>query len=207
MDLATDQTTMFYTSEGGRILRYDVGADAQLADFANIGGSNFFALRLLPPGDGSGGLLVADNADVKRLNGSGAVVQIYDAAGENNWLPLSLDPNGTSFWAGDFITTNFYRFNIATGAIEVGPIASGAAPFGLNGLCVLGEITAGVPPTVTPTPERRRPSVGGAINTGGRDAAERNRQRAAATPRIVPPSTGTGVAITSPSTGDAGLAP
>ncbi|MBI4130044.1 hypothetical protein HY468_01870, partial [Candidatus Roizmanbacteria bacterium] len=47
MDLAADQTTMFYTSEGGLVKRYDVsGAGAQLADFASIGGTNF-ALRLL----------------------------------------------------------------------------------------------------------------------------------------------------------------
>lgn len=142
MDLASDQTTMYYTSEGGLVKRYDVsGAGAQLADFASIGGTNF-ALRLLPPGDGTGGLLVAHTADIKRLDGTGAVVQTYDVAGEDGWFSLNLDPNGTSFWAGDFGTNNFYRFDIATGAVEVGPIASGGSLFGL---CVKGELTAATP--------------------------------------------------------------
>lgn len=142
MDLASDQKTMFYTSEGGLVKRYDVsGVGAQLTDFASIGGVSY-ALRLLPPGDGSGGLLVAHTADIKRLDGTGAVAQTYDVTGENSWFALNLDPNGTSFWAGDFGTNNFYRFNIATGAIEVGPIASGGSLFGL---CVKGELTAAQP--------------------------------------------------------------
>src|SRR3989344_7476995 len=146
MDLASDQKTMFYTSEGGLVKRYDVsGAGAQLADFTpvSIGGANY-ALRLLPPGDGSGGLLVASSADIKRLDAAGAVVQTYDVAGEDGWFALNLDPNGTSFWAGDFGTNNFYRFDIATGAVEVGPINTGVGT-ALFGLCVKGELTAANP--------------------------------------------------------------
>lgn len=142
MDLASDQTTMYYTSEGGLVKKYDVsGAGAQLADFASIGGVNF-ALRLLPPGDGSGGLLVAHTADIKRLDGTGAVVQTYDVVGEDSWFALNLDPNGTSFWAGDFGTNNFYRFGIASGLVEVGPIATSGSLFGL---CLKGELTAALP--------------------------------------------------------------
>jgi uncharacterized repeat protein (TIGR01451 family) len=142
IDLAADQKTIFYTSESRIVRRFDAAADVQLADFATLPGSGTaFALRLLSPGDGSGGLLVADRGDVKRLDGSGAVVQTYDVPGEDSWFSLNLDPNGTSFWAGDFGTNNFYRFNIATGAVEVGPIASGGALFGL---CLKGEITAAI---------------------------------------------------------------
>jgi uncharacterized repeat protein (TIGR01451 family) len=142
VDLAADQKTIFYTSESRVVRRFDAAADVQLADFATLpGAGTAFALRLLSPGDGSGGLLVADRGDVKRLDGSGAVVQTYDVSGEDSWFSLNLDPNGTSFWAGDFGTNNFYRFNIATGAVEVGPIASGGALFGL---CLKGEITAAV---------------------------------------------------------------
>jgi hypothetical protein len=144
LELAADQKTIFYTSEEGEILRYDVLNNMQLPDFADIGNVSY-ALRLLPPGDGSGGLLVANTVDVKRLDGSGAVVQTYDAPGENAWFSLSLDPNGTSFWAGDFLTSNFYRFNIATGAVEVGPINTGTGPSTFFGLCVKGEPTAALP--------------------------------------------------------------
>jgi hypothetical protein len=144
LELAADQKTLFYTSEGGRILRYDVQSNVQLADFANVGITSY-ALRLLPPGDGSGGLLVASTVDIKRLDGTGTVVQTYDVAGENSWFALSLDPNGTSFWAGSSDTSNFYRFNIATGAVEIGPINTGTGPSTFFGLCVKGEPTAALP--------------------------------------------------------------
>jgi uncharacterized repeat protein (TIGR01451 family) len=138
IELAADQTTLFYTSEGGRILRYDLSTGTQLPDFASIGG-NSFALRLLPPGDGSTGLLVANFGDIKRLDASGAVIQTYDAPGEDSWFALNLDPNGTSFWSADIFTGSIYRFNIATGAIEVGPIEPNAS---VVGLCVKGERTS-----------------------------------------------------------------
>jgi uncharacterized repeat protein (TIGR01451 family) len=143
IDLAADQATMFFASEGRDIRRFDVQADIQLANFTTLQGSgNAFALRLLPPGDGTGGLLVADRVNIKRLDGSGAVVQTYDLAGEDDWFALNLDPNGTSFWAGNSFTQNFYRFDIATGATELGPINSGGQLFGL---CLKGEPTAGIP--------------------------------------------------------------
>src|SRR3989344_3514419 len=88
--------------------------------------------------------------DIQRYDAAG--VQTYDVAGEDGWFALNLDPNGTSFWAGDFGTNNFYRFGIASGLVEVGPIASGGSLFGL---CVKGELTAAIdeikldPPTAT----------------------------------------------------------
>jgi hypothetical protein len=107
-----------------------------------------FALRLLPPGDGSGGLLVTHvrrnedqtyfESDIKRLDGSGNVVQTYSVSGADFWFSLALDPNGTSFWAGDGFTGNVYRFNIFTGARELGPIST----LGPLGICLKGEPTA-----------------------------------------------------------------
>ncbi len=141
IDLAVDGTTMFYTDEGTTVKRVNVATDTLLADFAS-GLSNAYALRLLPPGDGSGGLLVADNGNIKRLDALGAVIQTYDVAGEDNWFALNLDPNGSSFWSGDYTTANFYRFNIATGALEVGPINTGTGPETLFGICLKGEPTA-----------------------------------------------------------------
>jgi hypothetical protein len=134
-DLAADQRTMFYASGGGLIKRFDVGSNVQLPDFASIGRRSF-ALRLLLPADGRAGLIVANALDIKRLDGSGTVVQTYDVPIENDWFSMSLDPNGTSFWAGSAF--NFYRFNLATGAIEVGPINTGTGRLG--GLCIKGEI-------------------------------------------------------------------
>jgi hypothetical protein len=150
IDLSSDQTTMFYTSEGRKIMRWDVGADAPHpnGDFATLpsDGGEAFALRLLPPGDGSGGLLVADTFEIKRLNAAGSVVQTYDVPGDNYWFALNRDPlNGQSFWSADTRAGVFYRFNIISGNVEVGPISavSGAR---LYGLCVKGELTLGLPP-------------------------------------------------------------
>jgi len=141
VELSKDQSTIFYTSEGSTIRRFDTATSTQLPDFSTALNESF-ALRLLPPGDGSGGLLVANFADVKRLDASGAVVQSYDAPGEDSWFALNLDPNGTSFWSAGIFSGNLYRFNIASGAIEVGPISTGTS---VAGLCLKGEPTAGTP--------------------------------------------------------------
>jgi hypothetical protein len=141
IDLILDGKTIFYTSEGRQIKRFDVFNNAQLLDFVdlgNAGGSNFrlFALRLLP----GGGLLVADKRNIKRLNSVGTVVKEYDADGQNDWRSLNLDPNQLSFWAGDATSGRFYRFNIATGTIEVGPVNTQSG--NLSGICVDGAFSA-----------------------------------------------------------------
>lgn len=153
LDIAADQKTLFYTSEGRAIQRFDTVENIQLENFAVLPGEGLaFALRLLPPWDGSGGLLVADEFNVKRLDSTGNVVQIYDRPNADSWLSLALDPNGTSFWAGTFdvgfeLNNDIYRFNIETGDLEVGPIPSGGDLFGL---CTKGEPTAGISPLLIP---------------------------------------------------------
>jgi hypothetical protein len=144
IDLAADQRTLYYTSEGRKILRYDTATETQLETFATLPGEgDAHALRLLPPGDGSGGLLVADEEDIKRLDRNGQIIQRYDAIEHDSWFSLSLDPDSRSFWAADSETDMVYRFELATGStlqrIEAGP---GGTIFGL---CVKGELTAGVP--------------------------------------------------------------
>lgn len=151
VDLSSDQQTIFYTSEGSHVKRFNVAASTQLTDFNTIALTGVaYALRLLPPGNGTGGLLVADTSDIVRLNGAGAVMQTYSIPGEASWFALNLDPNGTSFWSGNFNTGNFYRFNINTGAKELGPI-NAAGSFQLFGLCLKGELTAAVS-NITLTP-------------------------------------------------------
>ncbi len=142
MDLSTDQRTMFYTSRGRLIKRFNVDTNTQLGNFADLTATTptgqAFAIRLLPPFDGTGGLLVADNVNIKQLNGSGAVVRTYDATNENAWQALNLDPDGVHFWAGGFASGKLYRFNIASSTHDLGPFqtAGGGA---LMGLCVMGE--------------------------------------------------------------------
>lgn len=139
VDLAVNQTTLFYTSQGSSVKRYDLIA-GQLPDFAtNLPDPYAFAFRILPPGDGSGGLLVANNTAIVRLDAAGAVIKSYTVDGESGWYSVNLDPNGTSFWAGAVYSTNFYRFNIDTGVVELGPITAGGD---LRGVTIKGEPTA-----------------------------------------------------------------
>jgi hypothetical protein len=141
IDLARDQCTLFYTTGGRLVKRFDVCTNTQLSDFAALQGDGVtLAFRLLPPGDGTGGLLVADKSNIKHLNEKGIVVQIYDVLGEDFWISLNLDPDGKSFWSGDYFTGNFYHFDIGSGDVLGGPFPS----FGsfLVGFCLLGEVTA-----------------------------------------------------------------
>ena len=151
IDLAADKCTLYYTSEGARILRYDVCTKTQLTDFvSNLPHSAAYALRLLP----SGGLIVADTNEVLRLDATGNIIQRYDAPGEDSWFAVNLDPNGTSFWSGGISTGNVYKFDIATGN-QITRIPTGQG--GIFGVTILGELTVVNPTpsptaTVTPTP-------------------------------------------------------
>ncbi len=144
IDLAADKCTLYYTSEGARILRYDVCTKTQLSDFVNnLPHPAAYALRLLP----SGGLIVADTNEILRLDASGAITQRYDAPGEDSWFAVNLDPDGTSFWSGGISTGNVYKFDIASGN-QITRIPTGQG--GIFGVTVLGELTV-VNPTPSPT--------------------------------------------------------
>jgi hypothetical protein len=144
IDLSADQRTVFYTDRTNPtpsvVHRFDVEANADLPDFADLGGTDRIAdVKLLPPGDGSGGAIVAQTTTIKRVNGDGDVVATYDRAGEDTWFGIALDPDGKSFWAQTATPGNVYRFNIATGVVDRGPLPSAASAFGI---CVKGSRTA-----------------------------------------------------------------
>lgn len=138
IDLAADQRTLYYTSEGSSVLRYDIQSRVQLTPFNRtpLPGTAAYALRILP----TGGVLVADTEHIVRLDSDGYIVQQYDAPGESNWFAVNLDPDGSTFWSGGYSSGKIYRFDIATGVI----LASwSASPYTvLAGLSVVGERTA-----------------------------------------------------------------
>jgi uncharacterized protein (TIGR03437 family) len=145
IDLAADRCTLYYTSEGARIFRYDICTKTALPDFvSNLPHSAAYALRLLR----SGGLIVADTNEILRLDGSGNITQRYDAPGEDSWFAINLDPDGASFWSAGISTGNIYKFDIASGN-QLTRIATGAGA--IYGLSILGEITVVLPPSPTPT--------------------------------------------------------
>lgn len=119
IELAGDNCTVFYTSEGANVKRFNACANAQLPDFnaAPLPGSAAFALRILPDNT----VLVADADVIVRLDVTGNVIQTYTTPitiTENGhyWMGLDLDVDGTSFWATNKHTNNVWKFDIATGS-------------------------------------------------------------------------------------------
>ena len=109
IDLATDLCTMYFTSEGTHVERFDVCQNLQLPNFNATAFTNTsaYAHRLMANGD----TLVADTEQVLRLDDTGNVIQTYTAAGNtNNFFALNLDPDGKSFWTGDISNNNIYKF-------------------------------------------------------------------------------------------------
>jgi len=118
IDLAPDRCTMFYTSWGPNVKRFNVCAGVQLSDFnvLPLPGGETQDLRVLP----DGGVLVSSGQVIVRLNGSGNVVRTYEIPGEAAlWSGLDLVGDGT-FWAGNYETSNVYRFDLDTGAVRAG---------------------------------------------------------------------------------------
>jgi hypothetical protein len=147
-DLTANQSTFLYTQEGTAIHTVSNGLPGVAGpDFASgyAGANSAFALRILP----DGGVLLADGVNIKRFNAAGVLIQTYDKAGQDSWFSLNLDPDGVTFWSGDFTTGNISRFNIATGA-DVFDFNTGTGPSTLFGLTVFGEITVGAPPPGVP---------------------------------------------------------
>jgi hypothetical protein len=134
VELAPNQCTLYYTSEGTSVKRFDVCTNTQLSDFATALPGTGFAVKLLS----DGGALVADTDSIVRLDSGGNVVQQY-GSGESQfgaWFSLALDPSGTAFWAGDVITGTVKKFDLSSGN-ELASFTTGAsAPDAAGGLAV-----------------------------------------------------------------------
>jgi hypothetical protein len=142
IDLAADQHTLFYTSEGGDVFRYDVATSTALPDFANGLAEPCYALRIRPNGE----VMVACAKVVYRFSAAGTIIQTYPFASAGEIFALNLDPDNTTFWTGDDQTGQVYHVDIATGAI-LGSFPTNPST-GLFGLAVVGEIrAASTPPT------------------------------------------------------------
>lgn len=115
--LDPNQCTMYYTSEGRNVKRFDVCTNTQMSNFNNaplpdpVTGAQQFALL---PG---GGMLIADFSVIVSLEASGNFIRTYGAPGGNCWLGMALDSDGTSFWASDWCASTATRFDLATGNV------------------------------------------------------------------------------------------
>ena len=179
LDLAVDQQTMFYTSEDNtiRVFRLDRQPLSQalfaagvehLADpvldpndlglFGKIVIRNAadepintrtYRVRVLPPGDGTGGLLVVLDAFVERLDLAGHLVQGFLQPDSSPLFSFDLTPDGKSLWMmtsanGEWTTsTRLVKVHVPTGTTEFDP-RTGPGWQALAGLCVNGAYTAAV---------------------------------------------------------------
>ena len=172
MDLSTDGNTIYFTNGTKTINQFLVACTKNcVSSFASISGATFFGLRVLTPAaqTTTGGLLLAaavfsGSSNIELFNASGTSIKTYSVTGENNFQVLTLDPNGTSFWAGNPTTHNFYRFNLATGSIEVNAVSTGVGS-GPTGLCAYGGFSAAEPqPTAVNASFSSSSSSGCAVN-------------------------------------------
>lgn len=144
IDLAPDGKTLYYTSEGNLVKRFDISTNTQLPDFATLPTEPSYALRLLPNGD----VLVANTSEVVLLDTGGNVIKTYTAPGADRLFALNILPDGKSFVTGNIDSTGeIFQFNIASGALEQTIFPSPTVD--LAGLIVFGEI--GIGPTPNPT--------------------------------------------------------
>jgi hypothetical protein len=127
IDLASDECTFYYTTEGTDILTYNKCTNTQGPTFNKVSFPsidpttglpvNAFELKILAGGD----VLVADsNADLL-LDPNGNVIQTYPCSSMTNCggqlFAISVDPSGASFWTGDSASGYIYQINIASGAV------------------------------------------------------------------------------------------
>ena len=115
IDLAPDRCTLFYTSYGASVKRYDACSGVQLSDFnaAPLPGGLAQDLRVLA----DGGVLVSSSSVIVRLSAAGLVTRTYEVPGEGAfWAGLDLVGDGT-FWAANYFSSNVYRFDLESGAV------------------------------------------------------------------------------------------
>jgi hypothetical protein len=116
IDMAPDGHTLFYTSEGHNIMRFDTATGTQLSNFATgLPGQSAYALKVLPNGE----VLVADWDRALLLDTSGNIIRTYTDPSLNFDTGLAILPDGKSFIADNSnLPGEIFQFNIATGALE-----------------------------------------------------------------------------------------
>lgn len=155
IDLDSTDCQIFYTSVGPHVKRFNVCSNTQGTDLnaLPLPGGNGEALQILP----SGGLLVANDDVIVRLDASGNVVQTYDVTGQpSTFYGLDLAGDGASFWVTNINSGLAFRIAISDGSVMT--TIDTHRPGDLKGVAV-----ARGPSSVT---RRGRMTGGGSIFTG-----------------------------------------
>jgi hypothetical protein len=146
IDLDADQCTMYYTSEGSFVHRFNICTNTQETDVntAPLPGSVAFAFRKIPStlSFQPNGYVIADTGNIAVLDASGNLAAQYSFPGENCLFALNLDPDGVHAWTGDYCTADVLRFNLSTGTVD-NSFNTGTGGDSVFGISVSGEITSG----------------------------------------------------------------
>ena len=153
IDLASDQCTFYYTTEGTDILRYNKCTNTQLPNFnqAPFIDGPAYEVRILQNGD----VLVADSGAVLELDSSGNVIQTYSCSSlpgcQGQLFAVSVDPSGTSFWTGDSASGTVWQVNMASGQVMQTINTNSAYLYGLSVDDQQMVATSAPPPTAPST--------------------------------------------------------
>jgi PKD repeat protein len=139
IDLASDQCTVYYTSQGTTVFRFNACTGQQQPPFAKSLTTGL-AVKILP--DKS--VLVADKGDIVHFDASGQAIGKYTAAGETCLVSLALDPDGKSFWAVDYCSSDVVHFDISSGS-QLAKFNSGSPAQTTYGIGMRGPV-----PQITP---------------------------------------------------------
>jgi type 1 fimbria pilin len=155
LDLAPNGCTVYYTSAGANVERYDVCTGTQLPNLNSsplldlTSGAALLGIRVTP----DGGAMVSATFDVRRLDASGNPVGTpYKVVNDNGLSGVWLDRDGTSFWVASFETGTVYKFDIATHGVLL-EFSTGVQA---KGIVVVPPpaTTPAQPPAPTPVPGR-----------------------------------------------------
>jgi sugar lactone lactonase YvrE len=131
MDLAADGCTLYYTSDGPHIQRYNLCTNTQLsnlnsAPLSNLSYAGALGVRILPDAT----VLAADHHNIQRLDPNGNVVGLYYGSPNNGLAAIALDPDGQTFWATDTAGSMLLHIDISQGSV-LGTFPTSAAAKGV----------------------------------------------------------------------------
>lgn len=136
VDVASDQCTLLYTNLSNEVHRFDACSNTQMGDLATgLPGTAQEVRALL-----DGGALVATGGTIVRVDASGAIVQQYDAAGQNCWNNVTLGSTASDFWAADSCTSSVYQFSFSGDVLQ--SFGTGTRRNTIGGMAVFGGLRA-----------------------------------------------------------------
>lgn len=147
IDLGGDQCTLYYTSSGTLVRRFNVCTNSQMSDFASAPSGPCYAHRVRPNGE----VLLTCSGAIYRFGAAGNLLQTYPglllSPQPGVLISLNLDPDNVTFWTAD-APSRVYRVDITTGVqVSTFPI-----PSVVGGLAVVGEPQQAPSPVPTPAP-------------------------------------------------------